>query len=210
VQAYLALAGATVLGGLTATIAGRVGPGSEVRVHHSTTVEQVGDGALVSMRGTIEYPAFGPYTMRVLGLDGDLMPRGVDPAEVWLDASGAPVRRGTFGRAAREEIDVDGIVDFAPFLVTVEGRVVRVRNESDTTLADCSFPEGFSERRAGALAPGTIATAQAFSPGDAPFFSCVLAQPPVRFTETRFPVRVEGAAVVSVRLPDRLREATLE
>jgi hypothetical protein len=209
-RSYLALAGATVLGVVAATAAGRFGPGSQIEVRHSTTVEQVGNGALVSMRGTIAYPAFGGYAMRVLGLDGEVTPRRGAPGEVWLDSSGAPIRRGTFGRGAREEIDVDGTVDYAPFEVRVEGNVVRVRNGSDTTLTDCSFPEGFSARRAGALAPGTSISAEALSPSDMPFFSCALTQPPLTFAEARFPVRVEGVAIVSVRLPDPIREPALE
>jgi hypothetical protein len=35
-------------------------------------------------------------------------------------------------------------------------------------------------------------------------------QPPVSFSERRFAVRVEGTALVSVRLPDRFRQAVLE
>lgn len=207
---YVALTCATASGVLAVKVAGRYGPGSAILLRHATTVEQVGDGALVSMRGTLVYPAFSGYTVRVLRLDGDLMPRHSTGEEVWLDASGAPIHQGTFGRGAREEIEVDGVADYAPFRVRLEGDVVQVHNASETTLTDCSFPEGFSDRDAGTLAPGASVTARALAPGDAPFFSCALAQPPLTFTEARFPVHVQGTAVVSVKLPDGWRKPAVK
>jgi hypothetical protein len=45
---------------------------------------------------------------------------------------------------------------------------------------------------------------------DDPFFSCVLPQPPVAFTDDRFPVRVEGAGLISVRLPTSMPATALD
>lgn len=208
-RSYAAIAGASVLGVGVAVGAGRFGPGAHVLVRHSTTLQQVGDGAIVSMRGTIEYPTVGGYTMRVLGVDGDLTSRWTSTAEQWLDASGTPIRVGTFGRGTREEIEVHGVAEYAPFQVHREGDVVRVLNVSDATLIDCSFPQGFSVRLAGNLAPDQSASAYALAPTDAPFFSCVLPVPPVSFSEVSFPVRVEGAALVSVTLPERSSEEAI-
>lgn len=210
VRSYAALMFATLVGVLTAILAGRSGPGSGIVVSQSTTVEQFGDGSLISMRGTIEYPAFADYTIRVLHLDGDLKARRTAGTEHWLDTGGAPVRRETIGRGVLDEIEVDGVADYAPFEISAEGDVVRVRNRSDAALTDCSFPEGFSDRQAGTLAPGAAAAARTLGPVGAPFFSCAVALPPVAFSERRFPVRIEGTTLVSVRLPDRSWQAVFE
>jgi hypothetical protein len=210
VRSYAAFGAATLAGVSAAILAGRIGPGSGIVVSQATTVEQIGDGSLVSMRGTIEYPAFADYTIRVLHLDGDVAPRTAGSVEYWLDAAGAPVRRGQFGRGVRDEIEVDGVADYAPFEISADGDTVRVRNRSDATLIDCWFSEGLSERHAGTLAPGAVAAARTRARAGAPFFSCAVPQPPVAFSERRFGVRVEGTALVSVRLPDRFRQAVLE
>lgn len=208
-RAYAALAGAVMLGVVAATVAGRFGPGAEIRLRHATTVQQVGDGSLVAMRATLGYPASGAYAIRALRLDGELMPRA-GAAEQWLDADGAPIRRGVFGRGARDQIDVDGVADYAPFQVTVENDIVRVHNRSDLPLTDCEFPEGFSETHAGQLAPGSSVSARTVGAVAAPFFSCVMPEPPVAFSEARFPVRVEGTAIVSVKLPGQSRISAIE
>jgi hypothetical protein len=210
-QSYMALAAATGLGVACAVLAGRFGPGAQILVRHSTTVEQVADGGIVSMRGTIEYPAFAAYAMHVSGVDGALTLRPFGANEQWLNDVGAPVRRGTFGRGAHDEVEIDGVAEYAPFRVREEGSVIRVSNVSDATLSDCSFPEGFSERRVGTLAPGQTASARATAASDAPFFSCLVVQMPVTFSDVRFPVRIEGVGVVSVRLPERSQhEAAVE
>ena len=61
--------------------------------------------------------------MGCLGLDGELSRAAATAAAPSRSSMrrGAPVRRGTFGRGAREEIDADGIVDYAPFLVQWKG-----------------------------------------------------------------------------------------
>ena len=209
-RSYGAMAAASVLGVLAAAFAGRAGPGAEILLRHSTTIAQVGDGALVSMRGSIEYPAYAGYTTRVLRLDGDVTRHPAGVPETWFDADGVPVRIGTFGRGAREDIEVDGVADYAPLQVSSDGNAVQVRNQSETTLTDCSFPEGFAGRHTGTLEPGGSASARAVAPADTPFFSCSLAHPPIAFTEPRFPVRLEGTAVVSVRVPDPFRPAAVE
>jgi hypothetical protein len=209
-RSYAALGAATLAGLLAATFSGRFGPGSGIVVSQATTVEQIGDGSRISMRGTIEYPAFADYAVRLSNLDGDVTARGVASTEHWQDGAGLPVRRGTFGRGALEEIEADGVTDYAPFEISTDGDVVRVRNRSDATLIDCSFPEGFADRHAGILAPGGEASARARAPGNAPFFSCDALRSPVAFSERHFAVRVEGTTLVSVRLPDRSRQGNLE
>lgn len=198
---YVALLGGAALGVVGGVSAGRFGPGAEILVRHATTVEQIGDGALVTIRATVEYPAFAAYAIRATGVDGDLTRRPAATSEHWLDADGTPLRRGTFGRGMRDEVEVDGVIEYAPFRVQEEGDVVSVLNTSQVTLTDCSFPEGYSGRSPGTLAPGQSASARALASIDSPFFSCVCSQPPVTFSDLHFPVRMRGVAVVSVRLP---------
>jgi hypothetical protein len=202
-RSYAALAVATALGTAAAIFAGRFGPGAEILVHHATTVEQVGDGATVTMRGTIEYPSYSDYTIRLAGLDGDVMRRAINGSTQWLDVDGAPILRGTFGRDRTEQVELDGVADYAPFRVHREGDVVRVSNVSNDVLSDCSFTEGFSEGRIGTLAPAQTAAARATGAADSSFFSCAAPVTPVRFSESHFAVTLKGVAIVSVRLPER-------
>lgn len=200
IQSYLAVTSAIVLGVVAAAFAGRVGPGSEVLLRHATTVQQVGGRSVVTMRGTVVYPAAGAFEIKVHQFDGELMARGA--AEQWLDAQSNPIRRGTFGRGRRDQVELDGVADYAPFEVRVEGPAVRIQNRSNATLTGCAFPDGFSETQAGDLAPGASVSARSVMPAAAAFFACSTAEPPMTFTESRFPVRTQGATVVSVKLPD--------
>jgi hypothetical protein len=200
IHAYAAVAGAAALGMAAAVTAGRIGPGSAIRLRHATTVQQVSGGSIVTMRGVFEYPAAGEFAVRAVGFDGALVSRGA--AEQWLDAEGHPVHRGTFGRGARAPVEMDGVADYAPFDVTTERDTVRIRNRSNATLTGCAFPEGFSATDAVSLAPGASVSARSVMPTVAPFFSCTGDEPPVTLADRRFPLHAEGTTVVSVRLPD--------
>ena len=203
-RSYAALVGGSALGVAAAVSGGRFGPGAELVMHHATTVEQIGDQSVISLRATLEYPAFDVYTIRAEDVEGDLTRRHDIALEYWLDTDGAPARHGTFGRGMREQLEFDGVSGFAPFRVTEDGGVVRVVNTSRAALTNCSFSAGFSERHTGTLAPGQSTSAGLLSPIEAPYFSCVLTRSPLRFTESRYPVRMEGVTVVSVTLPGRL------
>ncbi len=204
-RSYTTLGSAIVVGVLGSAMVGRAGPGAAVIVRQATTVYQVGDGAVVSMRGAITYPALDRYAIRVQGIDGALVRRGSDNTQAWLDATGVPERRGTFGRGAAEDVELDAVIDYTPFSVIEDGGAVRVSNQSDRALTDCLFPEGFSRRDAGTLAPGASVEARATGPVDVPFFSCALADSPLSFSDAGFPVLTEGSTIVSVRLPAVLR-----
>jgi len=201
---YAALGVATGLAVAGAGLAGRWGPGARILVQHATTIEQVDDGALVSMRGTVEYPAFADYTLRMLGVDGDVLSRPSGTAEQWLDATGISTRHRTAGRGRREEIEIDGVTSYAPFRILREGNAVRVSNVSNDTLTSCTFPAGFSERQIGTMVPGHSVTARVVGATSSDFFSCSSEASPLTVTEDRFPVRMAGVAVVSVSLGDLL------
>lgn len=209
-RSYAAVGVASALGIMVAAFAGRIGPGAELMMRQSTTIAQIGDGALVSMRGSMVYPAYASYTTRVMGFDGDVSRRPAEAPETWFDVEGTPVLDGTFGRGARQDIEVDGVMDYAPLQVSADGVVVRVRNQSESALTECSFPEGFDGPRGGTLEPGSSTTARAVAPADVPFFSCVLPAPALAMMDRRFPVRLEGTTIVSIRLPDVFRAAAVE
>jgi hypothetical protein len=190
--------------------AGAAGPGAIIVMHYAATLLQVGGGSRVTLRGTIEYPDFGHYESRATVADGALASPTAGVADQWFDDAGLPVRRGTFGRGAREEIEFEGVVADAPFRVAVDGDTVRVTNVSDGVLSQCRFPDGFSRGAVGDLQPGTTVEASAFAASDVPFFTCRSNQPPVSLVDSRFPVRSNGVTLVSVMLPNPRAPEELE
>ena len=198
---YATLAGATLVAVVGGMLAGRVGPGSAVVVRHATSVQQIGDGSVISMRGTIEYPAFDVYAIQVRPADGALTLRSPHRAEQWTESDGTSIRRSTAGRGHRDELEFEAVGDFAPFAVRVQGDMVRVSNVSDRSLTDCRFSEGFSRADAGTLRPGGSSEARAPETPSASFFSCTMSDSPVLVSDARFPVRMIGPTIVSVRLP---------
>ena len=207
-QAYAAVCAAVAGGVLAAVMAGRIGPGSAIRLRHATTVQQIGDAAIVVLRATVEYPAAAAFALRAPQFDGTLVPRGA--SEQWLDADGSPLRQGTFGRGAREQLEMDGVATMAPFEVSVQDGAVSVRNQSNTMLTGCAFSEGFSASGGNVLAPGASIAARSVTASAAAFFSCTTSEPPVRFADPHYEVRAEGVTVVSVRLPDPATPAANE
>jgi hypothetical protein len=182
--------------------AGAAGPGAIVVLRYAATLLQAGGESRVMLRGTIEYPDFGRYESRATVADGVLTTPGAATGEQWLDDAGLPVRRGTFGRGAREEVEFEGIVADAPYRVAVDRDVIRVTNVSDRVLSECRFPDGFSRGVVGDLQPGTAVDARAISGSDVPFFTCRSKQSPVALVDSRFPVRSNGVTLVSVVLPN--------
>ena len=201
-----ALAGATVVAAIGSVMAGLVGPGSAILIRHATSVQQIDDGSVISMRGTVEYPAFDAYAIHLRPADGALMLRASNGAEQWTDSDGAAVRRGTVGRGHREELEFEAVADFAPFAVRVQGDTVRVANVSALSLTDCRFSEGFSPVDAGTLRPGESSEARSPATTSASFFSCAMGDSPVLVSEQHVPVRMTGSTIVSVRLPPRPTE----
>jgi hypothetical protein len=137
--------------------------------------------------------------------DGALTLRSENRFEQWTDGGGSPLRRGTFGRGDREEVEIEAIADFAPFVLLMNGDTVRVSNVSGAPLTDCRFPEGFSRIDAGTLLPGASIEARSLAATEARFFSCTMADSPVHFSDARFPVQLAGSALVSLRLPPHPR-----
>jgi hypothetical protein len=194
---------AAVTGAIVCGIAaGRLGAWSPVIVRHATTVLQVDGGSVVTMRAAIEYPAFDRYRLRADLLDAALRSTYGDRMEQWTDDSGAPVRSGIFGSGRTDDVELEAISDFAPLVVTAAGGVTRVANTSPGTLRNCRFPAGYSQASVGALAAGAAVEAQRVGVVDTPFFSCDIPDPPpVRVADSRYPVRMDGMAVIAVHIP---------
>jgi len=196
VVALAALATSAVL------TAGRVGPWSAVDVRHVSTVQQVSaGGALLSMRGVVEYPAFDAYDVRAEVADLSMTERGGGPAAQRYDADGYPDLPVVMGLGAVQPFAAEGVIDFAPFDVTVREGLVRVTNRSASVLTDCAFPDAFSLQRVGTLAPGQSAEARSKGTTDAPVFSCRLQDGPVTFSDQRHNVHMHGTSLVTIDLP---------
>jgi hypothetical protein len=207
VRSYAALGAATLAGVLAAIPPAGSAPDGIV-VSQSTTVEQVGDGSLISMRGTIEYPAFADYAIRVPDFDGNLTARRTAEPEHWLDDAGAPVRRGTFGRGALDEIEVDGVADYAPFEISGDGdscASATARMPLDRLLVS----RGFSDRHAGTLALARPPR-RGCSPGPTRRSSGAAARPPVTFEERRFACASKARRWCRCGCPIVSRQAVLD
>jgi hypothetical protein len=200
---YAALVGVTLTSTAAMAFAGRLGAWSSVLVRHVTTVQQFAGGALVSMRGVIEYPAFDSFAVGAAIPDGVIDVRATRESEQRFNDSGYPVVVGTFGLGHRESFTLEGILhDFTPIEIVRAGREVRVSNRSATDLHDCRFPDGYSVRDVGDLPPGRTVDAQEVAEIDLPFFTCSLSGAPFAFFESRAEVRAEGTALLSAYLSD--------
>jgi hypothetical protein len=196
----LALAAATVLGVVAASVTGRAGAASGVVVHHATTVQQVGDGSMMFLRGTVEYPTRDTYALTLDARDGDVWFRSSRGLDISIDHDGAAVLDAASPRGGLRDIDLEAVTDDAPFDVRRDGGRIHVTNVSDTTLADCAF----GERRSGGgqpLMPGASLDTAEPSVREAPFFSCRTGAPPIALTDQRHTVTFDGESLVVVWLP---------
>lgn len=205
-----ALIGYTTIGllvalGTSAALASGRRPDAAVVVHHATLVHQLADGSgsIIDMRGAAAYPAFDLFEVRAVLADAafESEARASARAQQIIDADGYPVIVGTFGLGGRQAFSFYGISDFRPLTVTRADRVTRVANVSNDDLHECRFPDAAADRAPATLAAG--ATMEAELPADivGPVITCVMAQPPVAFAETRRSVVTKGRAVIAAYLP---------
>jgi len=185
---------------VAAAAAGRIGPGAAIVLHQATTVQQVADGSIVTLRGRLEYPAFADYAVTASVADGAVVPASAGTAEQWADARGMPLRRGTRALGAAEDVEYEGVADYAPFRITSTAGVTRVTNVSAGLLSSCRIGEGPSATTLGSLAPGAAFDLPRQASDETPWLTCDAAASPVRFTDPRFAVRENGPVMVSVSL----------
>ncbi|MEQ1731338.1 MAG: hypothetical protein ABL982_23455, partial [Vicinamibacterales bacterium] len=168
-RSYVVLAGAMLVATAGSAVAGRVGPGASMLFRHASTVQQFADGSRISVKGSIEYPAFDHYTVWVDSDDAAMTSKRGNPTEAWLDRDGRTTLRSIRGRGELEEVTIEASSSMAPFAVTTVGTTVRVSNLTRSPLTDCRFPEGFSRADAGTLQPGASVEAQSLKPVEEAF-----------------------------------------
>ena len=202
---YAAIAVLAAVGSSVGVAAGRIGPASTVLVRYASALQQLdAGGSVISMRGVAEYPAFDTYHLRAGLADAAMEPKSQSRSEQWLDEYGYPVLSSVFGLGSSQQFSLEGVVDLSPLdvaKVISDTTRVRVTNVSRSELRECRFPDGFSIQYVGTLRAGQAIEATESKAVDAPFFVCVLSEPPVEFVEERYGVKVEGVSLVSAYLP---------
>ena len=206
---YPAIGLLVVLASAAALAAGRVGPGTDIRVRYRMVVQQLpgATGSFVVLRGVAEFPSFDTFALRALRADGAIEPSGAGGGpDLRYDEDGAPLLTGTAGLGAAKTFELEAMTDVQVLTAARNGRVVRVSNRSLHTVSDCQFPPGFSKGRVGSLASSQAVEAEEGDAVDDRSFTCTLSAPIVEFAEAHRRVTSEGAAVVTLRLPAGNRE----
>lgn len=201
---YAALMSLIGAASATALAIGRVGPASDIVVHHSTVVRQLpGEGgSMVSTRGVAEFPEFDSYALRAPIDDGFIQASAVSGRqEQVVDDAGQPQLRGSFALAARRAFSLESFSTVDALGVAIDGSVVRVTNLTSGPLADCRFGEGFSRSDVGTLAHGQTVEAAVSGNITGPIFNCLLPELPVAFRESDRRVRVQGVTRVFAYKP---------
>jgi hypothetical protein len=199
--AWLAL-GAVIAGVAVASAAvGRVGPGTELTVHHSSVMQQLpGTGAsLVTLQAVAEFPVASRFQLRVSADDATIEASAASGrAEQRMDEDGFALLDGEFGLGARRAFVAEATVNTQWLAVEDDDHVVRVSNRSALAMRDCRFGAGMSIIEMGELPPGATAAAERVSDVAGPLFSCTTEQPPLSFTDARRDVALVGLTRVVV------------
>jgi hypothetical protein len=199
---YLAVALIGVVGTSIAVQAGRWGTGSTVLVRHATTLMGIpGAGTLVSMRGSLEYPAFDDFQVHSSAADAAFDRTGPSRSEQWFDLRGYPTVGGIFGLGAAQQFSLDGVVGDSWLHVERHPSGVTVTNTSPIDFHDCRFPEGFAPTRVDLLRSGESVNAAPSDGEDVPFLSCTSTSGPFRFNASRHQVQLEGEWLVTAYIP---------
>jgi hypothetical protein len=161
-------------------------------------VRQIGDAGLVTMRARVVYPAFDQDAVHASVADAALRPAFGSPRDEWVDERGMPLRTGLHAQGAAEDLEFDGVTDYAPFRATAAGDIVRIGNASETTLFDCRIEDEQQQPIVDSLSPGQTVDLPRPANPDGVWFTCRAATPPVLFVDPRFDVRTTGTTIVSV------------
>lgn len=190
----LLIAGASA----TALAIGRVGPGSDLIVHHSTVVTQLpgARGSLVRTRAVTEFPELAVYALRASTDDGFVQTSSAGRQEEFLDDAGRPQLRGRFALAERRAFSMEAFAPIEALGVVADGAVVRVTNLMKGTLTDCRFGDGFADDAATTLGPGQTVEAAKPEQTIGPVFSCLLPELPVALEDAGRRIHVEGTTRV--------------
>ncbi len=201
VPAYVAMAVLITTAAATVLAAGRMGPGSKIVVRSASRVVQLpGAGALISMRGVVEYPRFDRFQIRADTTDATFDPLSVSGAGQSFDEHGYPLLAGEYGLGASQEFSLDAVIEDSLLAVEARGQVVRVTNVSPFELRDCRFPAGFSVEEATVLKVHQSIEAHG-STSDAPVVTCAVTNPLIGLTDLNHRLQIESMSIVAALIP---------
>ena len=182
-------------GTIGAGFVGHFGPGSRVRIHHTSLVQQLPGttGSLLTLRGIAEFPSADAFQVRLPIHEAMIelaAPSGRAPQQ--LDDEGFPELAGSFGLGQRRMFTAEALLESQWLRLEGDDRMIHLTNRSHIELRECRFAEGLSARHVGNLAPGATVTAQRLSEVTGPLFTCTLLESPVTFIEDKRAVHVLG------------------
>jgi hypothetical protein len=195
--------GVVIAAGVAAALAdGRIGPGSAIDIVEAVVI-RTGEGwpgALVSTRGTVRVPAFGPMELRAASEDIVLHVRGGAPGEAVRQLEdGTSVLGGRFAKGARIEYEGEGFIENGFLEVARADGTIRLTNRSGSMLSDCTVPPGLSPQKIARFAEGTTIELRGAPRYEGPELTCTVMAPAPSLTAAG---RVErrAAAMLSFAL----------
>lgn len=198
---YPALAATIVSGTVVAAAAGRTRP---VVIHHTSIAEEFAgiNGAVVTMRGTAEYPAaLGPVAADACDGAVNVGGAGGPTLEQRSNLAGCPLVYGESAVGSARSFTVDTIAPFhaLDFVPTPGGG--RLVNVSGQKLHACDLPDGLGQGRIDTFEPGDHVDGPASWPLADPVVSCRLDAAPLMFHHPTTDVVARGTTIVVLHLP---------
>jgi hypothetical protein len=198
----IALVTISALGSVAVIAAGRIGPGAVILVHHASSIDQYegAESAIVTLRGVVEFPALGHYTLRSEIEDATILVNSMGSAHIArIDESGFSTLSGSFGLGATTAFVLEGASSPTLLRVAREGQAVRVTNISNLTLNRCGFATTPPAMTVDLSPGGSLAGPISETDAD-PTFNCILESSPWGFSEPRHPIEMNGHTAVVVHL----------
>ena len=209
---YLGIAVLVVGATSTAIAFGRAGPGSAVTVRYRAVAHLFPGGtqSLVVMRGSVEYPTGGRFSVRAPFADAAIETAGARGVreEQRYDDDGSPVVAGRFALGARKAFALEGIADLPIVEVSRRASSVHVTNISNRPLEDCRVTTDGAVRPVGTIAAGDNLDVAGAEKGTALTLSCLAPASLLPFSETQHRVVTEGQLQLVVHaIVQRTRES---
>jgi hypothetical protein len=181
-----------------------MGPASGVRVHHATLLQQIPGttASLVTTQAVAEFPSAGVFAVGLPIADAAIAVPARGGASVqYVDASGYPALRGTFGLAARQPFAAESFMTVQPIAVASSGGQARLTNVSRWPLRDCRFADVFSPAVIGTLEPGASVSGVPTGEILGPLAMCTTDAPIVPFAAGERETSTTGVTTIAVYLP---------
>ena len=199
---WLSFVGIVTITLAAATLVGRLGPASDVTVHHTSLLQQLPgtSGALLTTRAIAEFPSEGDTRLRLDVQDGSIEGAvAVGRAELLFDEGGFPILSAFSGRrgmGGRQSFTAEAVLDQQLLAIDEDGDRVQVVNRSDAPLHGCRFGDGLSPTDVGDLSPG--GTAQGLRTGEVmgPLVTCTMSSPATMLSSPTHRVQMMGTTTV--------------